>query len=69
MLRGYSGWNSRRALQVLDQVFPKVLYVCFPSSSPVHTIQVMLFASGLFLTSFLLVGFLGGHGTDVVQIF
>lgn len=23
MLRGYSGWNSRRALQVLEQVFPK----------------------------------------------
>ncbi|KAF7143783.1 hypothetical protein RHSIM_Rhsim05G0214900 [Rhododendron simsii] len=22
-LRGYAGWNSRRALQVLDQVFPK----------------------------------------------
>lgn len=41
----------------------------FPSSSPVHTIQVMLFASGLFLNSFLLDGFLGGHGTDVVQIF
>ena len=24
MLRGYYGWNSRRALQVLDEVFPKV---------------------------------------------
>ncbi|XP_059463395.1 GDSL esterase/lipase WDL1-like [Corylus avellana] len=23
LLRGYSGWNSRHALQVLDQVFPK----------------------------------------------
>ncbi|RWR86198.1 GDSL esterase/lipase CPRD49 [Cinnamomum micranthum f. kanehirae] len=23
LLRGYSGWNSRRALQVVDQVFPK----------------------------------------------
>ncbi|KAA8539581.1 hypothetical protein F0562_026273 [Nyssa sinensis] len=23
LLRGYYGWNSRRALQVLDQVFPK----------------------------------------------
>ncbi|KAL2479476.1 GDSL esterase/lipase CPRD49 [Abeliophyllum distichum] len=23
LLRGYSGWNSRMALQVLDQVFPK----------------------------------------------
>ncbi|GAB4831941.1 GDSL esterase/lipase wdl1 [Ancistrocladus abbreviatus] len=23
VLRGYSGWNSRHALQVLDQVFPK----------------------------------------------
>ncbi|XP_068644344.1 GDSL esterase/lipase WDL1-like [Aristolochia californica] len=23
LLRGYSGWNSRRALQVIDQVFPK----------------------------------------------
>ncbi|KAI4353349.1 hypothetical protein L6164_002307 [Bauhinia variegata] len=23
ILRGYSGWNSRRALQVLDKVFPK----------------------------------------------
>ncbi|KAK3019006.1 hypothetical protein RJ639_003614, partial [Escallonia herrerae] len=22
-LRGYAGWNSRRALQILDQVFPK----------------------------------------------
>nr|XP_023889500.1 GDSL esterase/lipase CPRD49-like [Quercus suber] len=26
LLRGYFGWNSRRALQVLNQVFPKVLY-------------------------------------------
>lgn len=24
LLRGYAGWNSRRALQVLEQVFPKV---------------------------------------------
>ncbi|KAI8540099.1 hypothetical protein RHMOL_Rhmol09G0235700 [Rhododendron molle] len=24
VLRGYYGWNSRRALQVLDEVFPKV---------------------------------------------
>ncbi|KAJ6699458.1 ISOAMYL ACETATE-HYDROLYZING ESTERASE 1 [Salix purpurea] len=23
ILRGYSGWNSRRAVQILDQVFPK----------------------------------------------
>ncbi|KAM7526480.1 hypothetical protein LguiA_016382 [Lonicera macranthoides] len=23
LLRGYAGWNSRRALQVLDQIFPK----------------------------------------------
>ncbi|KAJ1396167.1 SGNH hydrolase-type esterase domain [Sesbania bispinosa] len=23
ILRGYSGWNSRRALQVLDKIFPK----------------------------------------------
>ncbi|GMH04201.1 hypothetical protein Nepgr_006040 [Nepenthes gracilis] len=23
LLRGYNGWNSRRALQILDQVFPK----------------------------------------------
>ncbi|XP_061344460.1 GDSL esterase/lipase CPRD49-like isoform X2 [Gastrolobium bilobum] len=23
VLRGYSGWNSRRALQVLDEIFPK----------------------------------------------
>ncbi|KAK1298189.1 GDSL esterase/lipase CPRD49 [Acorus calamus] len=23
LVRGYSGWNSRRALQVIDQVFPK----------------------------------------------
>ncbi|XP_073042152.1 GDSL esterase/lipase CPRD49-like [Primulina eburnea] len=23
LLRGYSGWNSRMALQILDQVFPK----------------------------------------------
>jgi hypothetical protein len=26
VLRGYSGWNSRRAVQVLDQVFPKVFF-------------------------------------------
>ncbi|CAJ1805913.1 unnamed protein product [Sphenostylis stenocarpa] len=24
ILRGYSGWNSRRALEVLDEIFPKV---------------------------------------------
>ncbi|KAF5959661.1 hypothetical protein HYC85_000870 [Camellia sinensis] len=23
LLRGYYGWNSRRAMQVLDQIFPK----------------------------------------------
>nr|XP_009621092.1 GDSL esterase/lipase At2g38180-like [Nicotiana tomentosiformis]XP_016465129.1 PREDICTED: GDSL esterase/lipase At2g38180-like [Nicotiana tabacum] len=23
-LRGYAGWNSRMALQVLDEVFPKI---------------------------------------------
>ncbi|KEH23169.1 putative SGNH hydrolase-type esterase domain-containing protein [Medicago truncatula] len=27
VLRGYSGWNSRRALEVLDEVFPKDAYV------------------------------------------
>lgn len=26
LVRGYYGWNSRRALQVLTEVFPKVLY-------------------------------------------
>jgi hypothetical protein len=25
ILRGYIGWNTRRALQVMDKVFPKVL--------------------------------------------
>lgn len=25
ILRGYLSWNSRRAVQVLDQIFPKVL--------------------------------------------
>ncbi|XP_073273368.1 GDSL esterase/lipase CPRD49-like [Primulina huaijiensis] len=30
LLRGYSGWNSRMALQILDQVFPKV-HVLDPS--------------------------------------
>lgn len=25
LLRGYSGWNTRMALEVLDKVFPKVL--------------------------------------------
>ena len=29
VLRGYSGWNSRRALQVIDKVFPKVLLLIF----------------------------------------
>ncbi|KAJ6913296.1 hypothetical protein NC651_015723 [Populus alba x Populus x berolinensis] len=28
VLRGYSGWNSRRAVQILDQVFPKVSSFC-----------------------------------------
>ncbi|TKY65834.1 GDSL esterase/lipase CPRD49 [Spatholobus suberectus] len=27
ILRGYSGWNSRRALEVLDEVFPKDAHV------------------------------------------
>ncbi|WJX76678.1 GDSL esterase/lipase cprd49 [Trifolium repens] len=27
VLRGYSGWNSRRALEVLDEVFPKDAHV------------------------------------------
>ncbi|KAA8517838.1 hypothetical protein F0562_015297 [Nyssa sinensis] len=26
-LRGYAGWNSRRALEVLDQIFPKDAYI------------------------------------------
>ncbi|CDY71871.1 BnaUnng04690D [Brassica napus] len=28
ILRGYGGWNSRYALKVLDQVFPKVHKLC-----------------------------------------
>ena len=28
VLRGYAGWNSRRALQNLDKIFPKVLSIC-----------------------------------------
>jgi len=25
--RGYAGWNTRRALQVLEKVFPKVFII------------------------------------------
>nr|XP_023894389.1 GDSL esterase/lipase CPRD49-like isoform X2 [Quercus suber] len=42
-LRGYSGWNSRRALQVLDQIFPKdapiqpsLVIVYFGGNDSVH---------------------------------
>lgn len=44
LLRGYSGWNTRRALEVLHEIFPKVggilvllLWMCrlaFCSSRP-----------------------------------
>ncbi|GMY25499.1 GDSL esterase/lipase CPRD49-like [Fagus crenata] len=43
ILRGYSGWNSRRALQVLDQIFPKdapiqpsLVIVYFGGNDSVH---------------------------------
>lgn len=29
ILRGYYGWNSTRALEVVDKVFPKVLFFWF----------------------------------------
>ncbi|KAH6836966.1 SGNH hydrolase-type esterase superfamily protein [Perilla frutescens var. hirtella] len=38
MLRGYSGWNSRMALQVLDKVFPK--------DEPVQPSLVILYFGG-----------------------
>ncbi|CAN1134383.1 GDSL esterase/lipase CPRD49 [Linum perenne] len=44
LLRGYSGWNSRRALQVLDQVFPKdaqvqpaLIIVYFGGNDSIHS--------------------------------
>ncbi|CAN0863198.1 GDSL esterase/lipase CPRD49 [Linum grandiflorum] len=43
ILRGYSGWNSRRALQILDQVFPKdaqvqpaLIIVYFGGNDSIH---------------------------------
>ncbi|XP_048430597.1 GDSL esterase/lipase CPRD49 isoform X3 [Pyrus x bretschneideri] len=44
LLRGYAGWNSRRALQVLEQVFPKSLSektrVIFLTAPPVNEEQI-----------------------------
>ncbi|XP_057741924.1 GDSL esterase/lipase WDL1-like isoform X2 [Arachis stenosperma] len=44
VLRGYSGWNSRRALEVLDKVFPKSLSkktrLIFLSSPPINEEQI-----------------------------
>ncbi|KAL5058164.1 hypothetical protein RYX36_029768 [Vicia faba] len=34
VLRGYCGWNTRRALQVLDTIFPKVLQIAPSFSYP-----------------------------------
>ncbi|XP_071907968.1 GDSL esterase/lipase WDL1 isoform X2 [Coffea arabica] len=47
LLRGYAGWNSRGALQVLEQVFPKSLSdktrVLFLSTPPVNEAQICEF--------------------------
>ncbi|OWM81731.1 GDSL esterase/lipase CPRD49-like isoform X2 [Punica granatum] len=44
LLRGYSGWNSRRALEVLDKVFPKSLSnktrIIFLSAPPINEEQI-----------------------------
>ncbi|CAI0425384.1 unnamed protein product [Linum tenue] len=49
VLRGYSGWNSRRALQVLHQVFPKdaavqpsLVVVYFGGNDSIHPHQTGL---------------------------
>nr|GMD01508.1 GDSL esterase/lipase CPRD49-like [Ipomoea batatas] len=45
LVRGYGGWNSRCALQVLEQVFPKSLSektrVIFLSAPPVNEAQIL----------------------------
>ncbi|ONI03720.1 hypothetical protein PRUPE_6G277200 [Prunus persica] len=45
LLRGYAGWNSRRALQVLEQVFPKSLSenirIIFLTAPPVNEKQIL----------------------------
>ncbi|KAI4353355.1 hypothetical protein L6164_002313 [Bauhinia variegata] len=45
ILRGYAAWNSRRALQVLDQVFPKSLsektHVIFLTTPPFNEAKVL----------------------------
>ncbi|XP_006481037.1 GDSL esterase/lipase WDL1-like isoform X3 [Citrus sinensis] len=44
LLRGYAGWNSRRAVQVLDRVFPKSLSaktrIIFLSAPPINKQQI-----------------------------
>lgn len=52
MLRGYYGWNSRRALEVMDQVFPKVLYL---KSNTIHVTELnQNYAFGVAILHFIL---------------
>ncbi|XP_059667990.1 GDSL esterase/lipase WDL1-like isoform X3 [Cornus florida] len=52
ILRGYSGWNSRRALEVLDKIFPKSLSektrLIFLGAPPVNEAKIREFLSGKF---------------------
>ncbi|XP_057979103.1 GDSL esterase/lipase WDL1 isoform X2 [Malania oleifera] len=52
LLRGYYGWNSRRAIQVLDKVFPKSLSdttrIIFLSCPPVNEAKVRENTSSIF---------------------
>ncbi|XP_027352376.1 GDSL esterase/lipase CPRD49-like isoform X2 [Abrus precatorius] len=44
VLRGYAGWNSRRALEILDKIFPKGLSTktrtIFLSTPPINEAQI-----------------------------
>ncbi|XP_031261944.1 GDSL esterase/lipase CPRD49-like isoform X3 [Pistacia vera] len=52
LLRGYCGWNSRRGLQVLEQIFPKSLSpttrIIFLSTPPINEQQIKETLSGKF---------------------
>ncbi|KAL3617514.1 hypothetical protein CASFOL_037835 [Castilleja foliolosa] len=46
ILRGYSGWNSRRALQVLNQIFPKHLNLNVAQDAAIQPSLVIVYFGG-----------------------
>lgn len=66
ILRGYYGWNSRRAIQVMDKIFPKVIFLRSYALNLFLLGIPWLFSSGNFLVVW---SFLYLVGTSAVTKF